>query len=193
MKRQLEKFKKESHEKTNIIEDLQKSLTNEKRRVFDSVEEKSALEDEILNMREELREQRRGTERTDVRQGLLLKDNKHYEGEVKDLQHKVYELDERLIQSHRDLQREGLIRTELQNELEIYTEKLEESLDEIKRLFKENNVLRVQLGEEPQILRENESDRDLPLQETRRKNQKHKDHEASRERETWESQERAQR
>ena len=164
-------------------------LTNEKRKNFDSIDEKSILEAELFRMREELRERHTGGGKQDMRQDIYLEENRSYEREVQTLQHKIHELDENLTKSHRHLQTEGSIRVQLQNELEIYTQRLEESLDEIKRLFKENNLLRKQLGEEPHIYGQADTDRDLTPQDPRRRVQSPRDSE----RKSWGSQERAQR
>ena len=162
-------------------------LTVEKRRNFDSLDEKSALEAEIFRMREELRHN--GGGRQDRHEEIYLEENREYEREVKSLQNRIHELDEDLTQSHRHLKTEGSIRVQLQNELEIYTQRLEDSLDEIKRLFRENNLLRKQLGEEPHIYGQADADLDLIPQGPRRRSQNYRDSEGK----SWGSPPRAQR
>lgn len=161
LRRQLEKYKIEAGEKTRLVDELQQDLEQEKKRNLALIEDKIAVEDVVFKLREEVQERRASTEKSE--HSKLLEEKRQYEREAKSMESKMKIIDESLHQSRRELEREDLMRRQLQEELRKHSKLLDDAQVEVQRLCKENTLLKTQIREGPDdsLVKSTEGDKSI--------------------------------
>lgn len=163
LRRQLEKYKIEAGEKVRMVDELQQDLEQEKKRNLALVEEKVAAEDAVFKLREEVQDRRVNLEKSE--NSRLLEEKRQYEREAKNMESRMKIIDETLNQSRRELEREDLMRRQLQAELLKHSKLLDDAQIEVQRLCKENDVLKKQIREGPDssMVKLTEADKSVEL------------------------------